>query len=188
MFLERWDMPLLFLSYSFVWEPPKRSIVGMLFTSCISKSTRSALPHWFLVSFLSAPELCTVLALTLFLYRRKIPLVDVYRLDMNCALAGITTLPHPDAKIVHQGWLMKRGEHIKNWRSRYFVLFSDGTLLGFRQRPEPGCYADPLNEFTVKDCQLREVDRPKPNTFIVRGLQWTTVIERTFNASSPAER
>uniref|UniRef100_A0A5S6QVC2 non-specific serine/threonine protein kinase n=1 Tax=Trichuris muris TaxID=70415 RepID=A0A5S6QVC2_TRIMR len=107
---------------------------------------------------------------------------------MNCGLAGITTLPHPDAKIVHQGWLMKRGEHIKNWRSRYFILFSDGTLLGFRQRPEAGSYADPLNEFTVKDCQLREVDRPKPNTFIVRGLQWTTVIERTFNASSPNDR
>jgi hypothetical protein len=22
---------------------------------------------------------------------------------------------------VHEGWLLKRGEHIKNWRQRYFV-------------------------------------------------------------------
>ncbi|KRX66993.1 RAC-beta serine/threonine-protein kinase A, partial [Trichinella sp. T9] len=96
--------------------------------------------------------------------------------------------PPVDSKIVHEGWLMKRGEHIKNWRSRYFILFDDGTLLGFRQRPENGSYNDPLNDFTVKDCQLMKVDRPRPNTFIVRGLQWTTVIERTFNALSPEDR
>lgn len=29
-----------------------------------------------------------------------------------------------------------------------------------------------------------KVERPKPNTFLVRGLQWTTVIERMFNAES----
>lgn len=29
-----------------------------------------------------------------------------------------------------------------------------------------------------------KVERPKPNTFLVRGLQWTTVIERMFNAET----
>lgn len=32
------------------------------------------------------------------------------------------------------------------------------------------------------------VDRPKPYTFTIRGLQWTTVIERTFHVSSEKER
>ncbi|KAL3985473.1 Protein kinase domain family protein [Acanthocheilonema viteae] len=86
---------------------------------------------------------------------------------------------------VHEGWLMKRGEHIKNWRPRYFVLFKDGALLGFRAKPDPDQpLPDPLNDFTVKNVQLMKVERPKPNTFLVRGLQWTTVIERMFNAET----
>uniref|UniRef100_A0AC34RMC3 PH domain-containing protein n=1 Tax=Panagrolaimus sp. JU765 TaxID=591449 RepID=A0AC34RMC3_9BILA len=35
-----------------------------------------------------------------------------------------------------------------------------------------------------KALKLMKVDRPKPNTFLVRGLQWTTVIERMFNAEN----
>jgi RAC serine/threonine-protein kinase len=88
--------------------------------------------------------------------------------------------------VVHQGWLMKRGEHIKNWRARYFILFKDGALLGFKNVVND--YKDPLNDFTVKDVQLMKVDRPKPNTFLVRGLQWTTIIERMFNAENPQAR
>ncbi|VDO07718.1 unnamed protein product [Brugia timori] len=56
---------------------------------------------------------------------------------------------------VHEGWLMKRGEHIKNWRPRYFVLFKDGALLGFRAKPDPDQpLPDPLNDFTVKNVQV----------------------------------
>uniref|UniRef100_A0A914P3V3 Uncharacterized protein n=1 Tax=Panagrolaimus davidi TaxID=227884 RepID=A0A914P3V3_9BILA len=36
--------------------------------------------------------------------------------------------------------------------------------------------------------KLMKVDRPKPNTFLVRGLQWTTIIERMFNAENPQAR
>uniref|UniRef100_A0A915B1U9 non-specific serine/threonine protein kinase n=1 Tax=Parascaris univalens TaxID=6257 RepID=A0A915B1U9_PARUN len=90
---------------------------------------------------------------------------------------------------VHEGWLLKRGEHIKNWRPRYFVLFRDGALFGFKAKPDPNQpYPEPLNDFTVKDVQLMKVDRPKPNTFLVRGLQWTTIIERMFNADSAESR
>ena len=31
-------------------------------------------------------------------------------------------------------------------------------------------------------------DRPKPFTFVIRGLQWTQVIERTFHVESDQER
>jgi len=31
-------------------------------------------------------------------------------------------------------------------------------------------------------------DRPKPNTFIIRGLQWTTIVERTFSTEKPEVR
>uniref|UniRef100_A0A915NTB0 non-specific serine/threonine protein kinase n=1 Tax=Meloidogyne floridensis TaxID=298350 RepID=A0A915NTB0_9BILA len=89
--------------------------------------------------------------------------------------------------VIYEGWLLKRGEHIKNWRQRYFVLFKDGSLLGYKSKPIDS-YNDPLNDFTVKDVQLMKLDRPKPNTILVRGLQWTTVIERMFCAETPDQR
>lgn len=59
--------------------------------------------------------------------------------------------------------------------------------MGYRNKPE-GPMTEPLNNFTVKRCQIMSVDRPKPYTFTIRGLQWTTVIERTFHVSSDKER
>lgn len=50
--------------------------------------------------------------------------------------------------VVYEGWLYKRGEHIKNWRARYFVLFKDGALLGYKTKVES--FDNPLNVFTVK--------------------------------------
>lgn len=93
-------------------------------------------------------------------------------------------------QVVKEGWLQKRGEHIKNWRSRYFVLRDDGTLVGFKSKPDQqiAASAQPLNNFTVRGCQIMSVDRPKPYTFVIRGLQWTTVIERTFHVETEQER
>ncbi|GAU98662.1 hypothetical protein RvY_09779-2 [Ramazzottius varieornatus] len=88
---------------------------------------------------------------------------------------------------VKEGWLMKRGEHIKNWRQRYFVLLSDGSLVGYKCRPESDL-ANPLNNFTVQDCQVMRLDRPKPYTFVVRGLQRTDAVERMFHVNSSEER
>uniref|UniRef100_A0A914IAD9 non-specific serine/threonine protein kinase n=1 Tax=Globodera rostochiensis TaxID=31243 RepID=A0A914IAD9_GLORO len=89
--------------------------------------------------------------------------------------------------LVYEGWLLKRGEHIKNWRQRYFVLFRDGSLLGYKSKPSES-FVDPLNDFTVKDVQLMKLDKPKANIILVRGLQWTTVIERMFCAETPELR
>ncbi|XP_063703591.1 RAC serine/threonine-protein kinase-like [Culicoides brevitarsis] len=94
----------------------------------------------------------------------------------------------PSSDIVKQGWLYKRGEHIKNWRARYFILKTDGSLVGYKTLPDAMMLAEPTNNFTVRDCQIMSFDRPRPFTFIIRGLQWTTVIERMFHVESERER
>lgn len=80
------------------------------------------------------------------------------------------------------------GETIKNWRPRYFYLLADGSLRGFKAKPDNPFSTEPLNNFTVKGCQIMKMDRPKPYTFVIRGLQWTRVIERTFYADSEQDR
>lgn len=90
--------------------------------------------------------------------------------------------------IVKEGWLYKCGEHIKNWRPRYFILRDDGSLMGYTTKPDDTGTTDQLNNFTVRGCQIMSVDRPKPFTFIIRGLQSANVIERTFHVDSDQER
>ncbi|CAH8495336.1 unnamed protein product [Schistosoma turkestanicum] len=89
--------------------------------------------------------------------------------------------------VVMEGWLMKRGEHIKNWRRRYFKLREDGTFYGYKIQPKDDM-AQPLNNFTVRDCQIICLNKPKPYTFLIRGLQWTNVVERLFFVETEAER
>ncbi|XP_010839682.1 PREDICTED: RAC-alpha serine/threonine-protein kinase-like [Bison bison bison] len=94
-----------------------------------------------------------------------------------------------DVAIVKEGWLHKRGEYIKTWRPRYFLLKNDGTFIGYKERPQDLEQREsPLNNFSVAQCQLMKTERPRPNTFIIRCLQWTTVIERTFHVETPEER
>uniref|UniRef100_A0AAX7V9M9 non-specific serine/threonine protein kinase n=1 Tax=Astatotilapia calliptera TaxID=8154 RepID=A0AAX7V9M9_ASTCA len=80
------------------------------------------------------------------------------------------------------------GEYIKNWRPRYFLLKTDGSFIGYKEKPQDADLPYPLNNFSVAKCQLMKTERPKSNTFIIRCLQWTTVIERTFHVDSPDER
>jgi RAC serine/threonine-protein kinase len=40
----------------------------------------------------------------------------------------------------------------------------------------------------LADCQLMKMERPRANTFIIRGLQWTTVVERMFAVDTTEER
>ncbi|XP_043553498.1 RAC-alpha serine/threonine-protein kinase isoform X2 [Chiloscyllium plagiosum] len=94
-----------------------------------------------------------------------------------------------ESTIVKEGWLHKRGEYIKTWRPRYFLLKTDGTFIGYKERPQDAEQLEtPLNNFSVAQCQLMKTERPKSNTFIIRCLQWTAVIERTFHVDSPEER
>jgi len=101
---------------------------------------------------------------------------------------GELVIPKPQTRLIREGWLSKRGEHIKNWRQRYFVLREDGSLIGFKAKPDNVTAAEPLNNFTVRGCQVLKFDKPKPFTFMLRGLQWTTVIERTFATETDQER
>uniref|UniRef100_A0AAY4ECT3 non-specific serine/threonine protein kinase n=1 Tax=Denticeps clupeoides TaxID=299321 RepID=A0AAY4ECT3_9TELE len=94
-----------------------------------------------------------------------------------------------EVSVVREGWLHKRGEYIKTWRPRYFILKSDGSFIGYKEKPETSDHGlPPLNNFSVAECQLMKTERPRPNTFVIRCLQWTTVIERTFHVDSNAER
>ena len=72
-------------------------------------------------------------------------------------------------QIVKEGWLQKRGEifiqanhsllsnlpqsgeYIKNWRARWFILYSDGTFRGFKAKTPGGTGAqqDALNNFKI---------------------------------------
>uniref|UniRef100_A0A8C5HK57 non-specific serine/threonine protein kinase n=1 Tax=Gouania willdenowi TaxID=441366 RepID=A0A8C5HK57_GOUWI len=91
-----------------------------------------------------------------------------------------------DVSGMDAGWISC--EYIKNWRPRYFLLKTDGSFIGYKEKPLDSDLPYPLNNFSVAKCQLMKTERPKPNTFIIRCLQWTTVIERTFHVDSPDER
>uniref|UniRef100_A0A8C9Y8P7 non-specific serine/threonine protein kinase n=1 Tax=Sander lucioperca TaxID=283035 RepID=A0A8C9Y8P7_SANLU len=94
-----------------------------------------------------------------------------------------------EVSVVREGWLHKRGEYIKTWRPRYFILKSDGSFIGYKEKPEVSSdhSLPPLNNFSVAECQLMKTERPRPNTFVIRCLQWTSVIERTFHVDSNEE-
>uniref|UniRef100_A0A182Q166 non-specific serine/threonine protein kinase n=1 Tax=Anopheles farauti TaxID=69004 RepID=A0A182Q166_9DIPT len=109
-------------------------------------------------------------------------------MSISSAETAMSAPPSLASAIVKEGWLYKRGEHIKTWRSRYFILKRDGTLEGYKIRPDLQLPTDPSNKFTVRDCQIMSIDRPRPFTFIIRGLQWTTVIERMFHVENEEER
>lgn len=43
------------------------------------------------------------------------------------------------------------GEYIKTWRPRYFILKSDGSFIGYKEKPEVSSdhSLPPLNNFSV---------------------------------------
>lgn len=46
--------------------------------------------------------------------------------------------------------LLSAGEYIKTWRPRYFILKSDGSFIGYKEKPETSDHNQPpLNNFSV---------------------------------------
>ncbi|CAF0731502.1 unnamed protein product [Rotaria sp. Silwood1] len=86
------------------------------------------------------------------------------------------------------GWLYKRGEHIKTWRPRYFILRHDGNFYGYRKPPvlNDTQQEEPLNRFQVTDCSVVRQDKIKQNAFVIHFHQMK--IERLFAASSSQDR
>jgi len=92
-------------------------------------------------------------------------------------------------KVIKQGYIKKKAEHLKDWRQRYFILKDNGEFIGYRKEPSTEAeLTNILNNFTVKNCEIILTDRPKKFTFIIRGLHLTTVVERTFHTESEDER
>ena len=87
------------------------------------------------------------------------------RMDNNISSAN------PRRRLIKQGWLYKRAEHMKTWRSRYFVLYENGDFLGFKSQQEsaPDRPNEPLNNFTVLNCQVLKTEKPRAHSFILRG-------------------
>ncbi|XP_030599624.1 RAC-gamma serine/threonine-protein kinase-like [Archocentrus centrarchus] len=98
-----------------------------------------------------------------------------------------TSFTISEVSIVREGWLHKRGEYIKTWRPRYFILKSDGSFIGYKEKPDLNNQTPPpLNTFSVAECQLMKTEQP--NTFIMRCLQRTAATERMFHVESSEER
>lgn len=53
------------------------------------------------------------------------------------------------------------GEYIKTWRPRYFILKSDGSFIGYKEKPEVCDHSlPPLNNFSVAgDSSVTSVSR-----------------------------
>lgn len=93
----------------------------------------------------------------------------------------------PSGGVVKEGWLQKRGEYIKNWRPRWFVLMANGAFLGYKNKPQQG--SEPLNNFKIQaNVNILPNDKIKKNAFVIRVLQWSTFIDRTFCTETEDER
>lgn len=64
----------------------------------------------------------------------------------------------------------------------------DGSLLGFKQKPPPGQYRDPTNNFTVKGCHIVKVESETHFIFVIKGLSSEQEIERNFSAGNDHDR
>jgi len=53
------------------------------------------------------------------------------------------------------------GEYIKNWRPRYFLLKTDGSFIGYKDKPQDSDLAYPLNNFSVASKTQADCDACK---------------------------
>ena len=99
-------------------------------------------------------------------------------LDMilNC-LNSVTFSLHPSANDLQQPKCHKTTtENFAKCAVVIFVLYCTYSLY------------HSLFYLNFTECQLMRLEKPKPNTFIIRGLQMTTVVERMFYVESSEER
>ncbi|KAF5274282.1 hypothetical protein FQR65_LT04400 [Abscondita terminalis] len=90
--------------------------------------------------------------------------------------------------IVKEGWIWKKGEHLRNWRLRYYILLENGQFLGYKKIPDEHTIKTPLNCFNVKSCEIFEIDSIKQFVFILKCFQQYSQIERIFSLSNENDR
>ena len=78
--------------------------------------------------------------------------------------------------LVKEGRLLKRGEYIKNWRSRYMMLYSGGIMYGYKNNPAdapPNETEEPLNEFDLRHGHVKATEKSSKSgcTFTIGFLQ-----------------
>lgn len=108
---------------------------------------------------------------------------------------SVVLLNDDDTEIIKEGWLLKRGEFIRNWRKRYYRLMSDGMFYGFKTKPDPeDVEVVPENHFRCADSiKITDETKTKKNAFAatVMSISFqakTVVVKRIFCADSPEER
>ena len=68
---------------------------------------------------------------------------------MQVSHFALVCWPSRLCRVIQEGWLQKKGEYIKNWRNRYFILREDGQFYGYKAKPISETeLANPLNNFT----------------------------------------
>lgn len=103
----------------------------------------------------------------------------------HCSVTAPPGLPR-----AWQAQLLTAGPRWSFWRSpvsSWAASGADCSRWGVLRCGKGPCLLRAVPDATP-ECQLMKTERPRPNTFIIRCLQWTTVIERTFHVETPEER
>ncbi|XP_061166283.1 RAC-alpha serine/threonine-protein kinase-like [Saccostrea echinata] len=108
----------------------------------------------------------------------------------SAAIGEATENPKEIAPIVKEGYLWKRGEFIRNWRERYYILRADGTFSGYKTREESLIKGEIQNDFKLQeDVTIIKQEKPKPNTFIVQGVILRGgPVDRMYYTDTPEDR
>lgn len=89
----------------------------------------------------------------------------------SAAIGEATQGPKEVAPVVKEGYLWKRGEYIRNWRARYYILRADGVFHGYKSKEESQTSTEIQNDFMLQqDVTIVTQEKPKLNTFIVQGI------------------
>ena len=94
--------------------------------------------------------------------------------------------------VVKEGTLLKKAEYMQTWRPRWFILKSDGSFRGYKQKPAVGEADSPVNIFDIQRSQFTPVNpsgkKGEKFGFTIQFMQLTRIFERSFHAESQEER
>jgi RAC serine/threonine-protein kinase len=98
------------------------------------------------------------------------------------------------ASIKKEGALLKKGEYIQTLRPRWFILKTDGSFRGYKQKPTDESEL-PVNVFEVQRSDITPINPKDPSSkekgkygFTIRFMQLTRVFERSFHLDTMEER